>query len=254
MQLRLLTFNTLFRGHTGARLRALGRLLDRSPLDVACLQEVVARRTLAIVRGATPSFPHAAWVPYGPFVRGGLVTLSRRPLRCLRADVYCRRGGRHLHSLSDWFIRKGLVVTELDLDGRPVVVVNTHLVANYDDDWSPGNPFAAVERVELRQLAEVVAGIDPGLPLIVAGDLNVPTGSWLFDEFLAATGLHDPLADRPEPTFRFAPHAIDHVLVRGARVLEARLVYRDELVELPHGRTTHLSDHLGIEALIELRG
>ena len=79
--LRLLTFNTLFRGDTRARLRALAGLLERADLDVACLQEVVARRNLELLRACAGSFPHAAWVPYGPFVRGGLLTLSRRPIR-----------------------------------------------------------------------------------------------------------------------------------------------------------------------------
>jgi endonuclease/exonuclease/phosphatase family metal-dependent hydrolase len=254
LPLRLLTFNTLFRGETRHRLRAIGGLLDRSPLDVACLQEVVARRNLALLRASTPSFTHAAWTPYGPLVRGGLVTLSRRPIRRQRSVVYRVRGGRHLRSLSDSFIRKGVLVTELDVGGEPVVVVNTHLLANYDDDWSPGNRYAIDERAELRQLAEVVGEIDPGLPLVVVGDLNVPAGSWLLDELLAATGLQDALAGRPEPTFRFAPVAIDHVLARPAGprnvAVEARIVYREELAELPRGRTVHLSDHFGIEATI----
>lgn len=254
LRLRLLTFNTLFRGSARPRLRALGGLLDRSGLDVACLQEVVARRNLALLRAAAPSFPHAAWAPHGPLVRGGLVTLSRRPIARQRSVVYRVRGGRHLRSLSDSLIRKGVLVTELDVCGETVVVLNTHLLANYDDDWSPDNRFAVAERAELRQLAEVVAGVDGGLPLVVVGDLNVPAGSWLVDELLEATGLHDPLAGRPEPTFRFAPVAIDHVLVRPAgprRVsVEARIVHREELVELPRGRAVHLSDHFGIEATI----
>lgn len=256
--LKLLTFNTLFTGNARARLRALAGLLEQSDLDVACLQEVFLRPNLNLLRTLTPSFPHAAWTPMGPFVRGGLLTISRHPIRSISSAVYKQRGRVTTIAAADRFIRKGLLATTIGVAGRTVAVINTHLLANYADDWSDGGDYATRQAAELEQLAGAVAGVDPALPLLVVGDLNVPGGTWLFDRFLEATGLVDARAPGATATFRPRPegpptHELDHVLWRppqkGSLEVETRLLF-DQPVRLASGRTAHLSDHLGIEARV----
>jgi endonuclease/exonuclease/phosphatase family metal-dependent hydrolase len=248
--LRLLTFNCLWRGRARARLAALARWLDRSDVDVACLQEVVTRDRVGLLRLLAPRFPHAVHRPRGPFVLGGLVLLSRWPVRRQRYVVYRRRGRWWNAGLSDRLIGKGLLLTELDTPAGPVAVVDTHLLANYGGDWTPENDYARQEADELRQLAGVLEDVDPGLPLVVAGDLNVPSGTWLLDGFLKRTGLRDAFDGCGEPTWRPAagwgrPFDIDHVLVRGPVQVAADLCFR-ESVRLAGGREVPLSDHLGI--------
>ncbi|MGH8967232.1 MAG: endonuclease/exonuclease/phosphatase family protein, partial [Actinomycetes bacterium] len=80
MKVRVLTFNTLFRGRSRARLSVLARLIEESDYDVVCLQEVISPRNLAHLRRAAESYPHVAHAPTFPVVRGGLVTLSRPPI------------------------------------------------------------------------------------------------------------------------------------------------------------------------------
>lgn len=254
--MRLLTFNCLWRGDAEARLTVLGRWLERSDVDVACLQEVVLRRRVALLRSLAPSFTQVAYRPFWIGVLGGLVTLSRWPVVDQRYVVYKRLGRWRNAGRSDRLIRKGFLLTELDAAGRRLVVVNTHLVANYDGDWSRGNDYAGLEHAELGQLAEAVGGVDPPAALVVAGDLNVPSGTWLFDDFLRRTGLRDAFDGRGGPTWRPAPasdsqHDIDHVLVRGPVDVSAELRWR-EPVRLDDGRTVPLSDHLGIAATLEL--
>jgi endonuclease/exonuclease/phosphatase (EEP) superfamily protein YafD len=251
--LRLLTLNCLWRGAAAARLAAIARWLERSDLDVVCLQEVVVRRRVALLRSLAPSFPHVVHRPFAIGVLGGLVILSRWPVAARRFAVYRRLGRLWNSGWSDRLIRKGYLVTELDAGGRPLVVVNTHLAANYGGDWSPANDYARIEAAELGQLADAVAGLDPALPLVVAGDLNVPAGTWLFDDFVRRTGLRDAL-DRAGPTWRPASAdsgAIDHVLVRGCAVEAAALCLRDP-VRLADGRTMPASDHLGIRVSVRL--
>jgi endonuclease/exonuclease/phosphatase family metal-dependent hydrolase len=220
---------------------------------VVCLQEVIVRRRISLLRSLAPSFPHVAHRPFGIAVLGGLVTLSRWPVVSQRYTVYRQLGRWWNLGWSDRVIRKGLLTTDLDVGGRRLVVVNTHLAANYAGSWSRSNRYAVLQAAELAQLAEAVAGLDPALPLVVAGDLNVPAGTWLFDDFVRRTGLRDGLAGA-EPTWRPADPgsgAIDHVLVRGCTVLSAELCFRDP-VPLADGRQVPVSDHLGIAAAIRL--
>lgn len=254
--LRLLTFNCLWRGDARDRLAVLGRWLDQSDVQVACLQEVVTRRRVALLRSLAPSFTHTAYRPFGFGVMGGLVTLSRMPVLGQRYVVYRRRGRWRNQGRSDRLIRKGLLQTELEVSGRRLVVVNTHLLANYDEDWSPGSDYAEQEHAELGQLADVVAGVDAAVPLVVTGDLNVPSETWLFDGFLRRTGLRDAFDGRGEPTCWPVPSGcsrfdIDHVLVRGPAEVAADLCFR-EPVPLAAGRRLPLSDHLGILATLWL--
>lgn len=251
--LRLLTLNCLWRGGAAARLAALARWLERSDLDVVCLQEVIVRRRIALLRSMAPSFGHVVHRPFGIAVLGGLVTLSRWPVASQRYAVYRRLGSRWNLGWSDRVIRKGFLAAELDVRGRRLVVVNTHLAANYAGTWSPANGYAVLQAGQLDQLAEALAGLDPGCPLVVAGDLNVPAGAWPLDDFVGRTGLRTSL-DSAGPTWRPADQssgAIDHVLVRGCTVLSAELCFRDPML-LADGRRVPVSDHLGITAAIGL--
>jgi endonuclease/exonuclease/phosphatase family metal-dependent hydrolase len=254
--LRLLTFNCLWRGDARERLAVLGRWLEGSDVDVACLQEVVSRGRVALLRSLAPSFPHAAWRPFALGVMGGLLTLSRVPVLGHRYAVYRRRGRWRNQGRADRLIRKGLLTAELEVSGRRLVVVNTHLLANYDEDWSPGNDYAVQQHAELGQLAETVAAVAAAAPLVVTGDLNVPSGTWLLDDFLRRTGLRDAFDGRGEPTCHPVPagdsrYDIDHVLVRGLADVSAALCFR-EPVEVAGGRLLPLSDHLGIRAELRL--
>jgi endonuclease/exonuclease/phosphatase family metal-dependent hydrolase len=252
---RLLTLNALFKGDVGARLRALGAILDEAAYDIVCLQEVMYRGNARLLRHVARSYPHA--VSSGAAVlKGGLVILSRWPIARYRFTRYPMTKPVRPELL----MRKGAQVAVVRTGGGDLAVVNTHLSANRDDDWSPDNRYTLVERAELRRLAGAMSTIDPALPLVVVGDFNLPRDSPVLAEFATTAGLRDALAGNTEPTYRPtptfpAPPAFDHVLVRSApgRGLAARadLVFRDA-VRVPDGRSMYLSDHYGIEAELTL--
>ena len=50
---------------------------------------------------------------------------------------------------TELLMRKGAQLAVLDSPAGPLAVVNTHLSANRDDDWSEGNRFTGVIRGEL---------------------------------------------------------------------------------------------------------
>ncbi|MFI1993996.1 endonuclease/exonuclease/phosphatase family protein [Actinoplanes sp. NPDC020271] len=242
--MRLLTFNTLFTGDVRLRLRALGEILRASGFDIVCLQEVMYRSNAALLRR---HFPHSACA--GTVVlKGGLVVLSRRPIDRWRFVRFPLAGPAR----PEFLMRKGALIAEIG----GLVVVNTHLSANRDDDWSPGNRYTIVERGELGVLARELAAIDQARPVVVAGDLNLPREAAVLADFRERAGLVDAMAGDTRPTYRPLPQwphppAFDHLLVRNAGIGHADLVLQDE-VALPGGRRAHLSDHFGVTAEIVL--
>ena len=255
IELRLLTFNALMRGDVRPRLRALGAVLAESGYDIVCLQEVAFRGHAALLRRTARRYGHRAWSGT-VLLEGGLALLSRRPVRAVRFARYPRTGPTR----AEYLMRKGAQIAVVETAQGPLAVVNTHLSANRDGDWSPANRYTRVARAELDHLAGELARLDPALPVVAVGDFNVPRTAGTLGAFLATAGLTDSMAGDTEPTYRPTarwptPPAFDHVLIRSApgRTLSARarIVLRDP-VSLPGGRRGYLSDHYGVEAVLTL--
>jgi endonuclease/exonuclease/phosphatase family metal-dependent hydrolase len=238
------------------RLRALGNALAAAGADVACLQEVGRWRHLPLLRHDETTWAHAMAIAYPYAPKGGLVTLARLPLVDTNYKAFRERGRAASLHAAERYQGKGVLHTTFAIAEHSLAVLNTHLSANYSASWSYANPYARVERAQLREIAEVVRAVPEDTILVVAGDFNVPRGSWLYDEFLSATGLDDPLAESTEPTYRplvgmpaRAAQALDHIFVRAPRELpitaRSELCFR-EPVWLAHGARGYLSDHLGV--------
>jgi endonuclease/exonuclease/phosphatase family metal-dependent hydrolase len=260
---RILTLNCLWQGQARMRLDAIAPILDESANDIVCLQEVTRRGSIGRLEGRLSSYGPAAFQPFRIAVMGGLVTFARRPVERSVYEVFRDRGLRWNISWADRLLRKGFLTSWLRLDAMPVVVINTHLLANYDEDWSAGNRFVRHQESELQQLGDAIERLDRDALLLVAGDLNVPRATPMLEELMARCGLRDAFAawsGPPPPTIRQpAPGgpalAIDHILYRhptgrGLHVT-ARLRFV-EPVQLSNGRTAHPSDHLAVEAEIAL--
>ncbi|MFB9448395.1 endonuclease/exonuclease/phosphatase family protein [Dactylosporangium vinaceum] len=253
MELRLLTFNALFKGDVRPRIEAIAARLEESDYDVVCLQEVMAAGMARLLGRLALSFPHRRYTG-GGLVKGGLVLLSRRPIAGHRFVRYPLT--RPLRP--ELLMRKGAQVAVLHTAAGPFAVVNTHLSANRDDDWTPDNRYTAVARTELAALTRALSAIDPGIPLVVTGDLNLPRDAQALAEFCATAGLRDAMAGDDRPTYRPTtgwphPPAFDHVLLRGERLTaECRLVFTDDRVTLPDGRAVYLSDHYGVAATLRV--
>ncbi|MEU4086606.1 endonuclease/exonuclease/phosphatase family protein [Streptomyces aureus] len=249
--LRLLTMNALFTGDVPARLHALGGALAASDYDVVCLQEVMFRRNVRLIRRAAPAYRYVACSGTA-LIKGGLVLLSRWPISRSRFVRYPMTGPVR----GEFFMRKGAQVASIATPDGELVVVNTHLSANRDDDWSPANRYTRIAEAELARLTEAIAAVDPSVPVAVVGDLNLPRDSAALAGFIAAAGLRDVLSGDTRPTYRPTPRwpsppALDHVLVRPAAgqtlTAEADLVFQEK-VPLADGRQAYLSDHYGIRA------
>ncbi|MEV6346002.1 endonuclease/exonuclease/phosphatase family protein [Actinoplanes sp. NPDC051851] len=243
MTLRLLTFNALFKGHVRERLRALGEILETSDHDVVCLQEVMYRADVRLLRDAAPSYRHR--VCRGPVVlQGGLVVLSRLPVTGSRFVRFPMTGPVR----PEFLMRKGALIVTVQSGGTSVDVVNTHLSANRDDDWSAENRYTRVARAELAVVSGEISG-----PTVVTGDLNLPRGSAPLTDFIHRNGLHDLMAGDSRPTYRPTaawpdPPAFDHILASDGITGTADLVLREETT----AAGDFLSDHFGVRAELSL--
>lgn len=256
---RLITFNCFggYAPQTRPRLLTLAAELNRRAVDMVCLQEVQANAHRHLLsRACQPQYPLSLYEAFVHAPKGGLLTLTAIANVETRFVLYRARGLWYTPAAMDWILHKGVLRTTVSLGSVPVTLFNTHLTANYTAKWSRSNVYARQEMAQLRQLAELVASEPPERLVIVAGDFNIPRGSWLEDEFLSLSGLTDPLYDDRTPTLH-APRGwpsrynapIDFALVRAPSLPNLQIreaLCFDQEVRLVNGVTARLSDHDGI--------
>lgn len=253
-----ITFNSfgILGWTTRLRLLTLARELGDLDLELICLQEIQTHMARRVITTALENYDHVAYVPHLHCPRGGLVTVARTPFVEEHFVRYEEQGRVYTPTVMDWLLRKGVLITRTIWHGVPIVVMNTHLIANYTANWSQTAGAAQLQLNQLRQLAELVRRQPPNAIVLVAGDFNVPRGSWLYEQFLEESGLHDTLADDERATYRPLPGVpsyyalpIDFVFVRHPKLpgfhIESHLAF-SEKVEMLDSRLAYLSDHLAI--------
>lgn len=260
----LLTFNCFGTPVPRARrrLQALARQLENSSIELVCLQEVQLAYFQRLLIQSCASYPFQAYEPHLHSPKGGLVTLSRMPLSAQRFETYAEQGRWYLPTAMDRFLRKGMLVSSLYWEGFPVVVINTHVIANYNGDWDRQGLFARMQEKQLLQLAEVVSAQSSDALVVVVGDFNIPRGSRLYTDFIRWTGLIDTLAEDQRPTHR-PPRGvpaqyslpIDFVFVRVPSRLSLQITcdlrFSSKLA-LTQRHHDYLSDHNAIEVSFTL--
>src|SRR5215211_8204878 len=261
-QFSLVTFNCFGAPAPNVRRRllVLAHELNRRADSVVCLQEAQAHAYRKLLVQACIGYPFTCYEPFVHAPKGGLLTLARLPIEQYEFMLYRSREIVRPPALMDWALHKGVLLTRLSLANLPIVVLNTHLSANYSVNWSTGNHYARIEHGQLQQLAEIVRAQPPEALVVAAGDFNIPRASWLYNDFLRESGMTDPLAGDTRPTHRpplglparFAK-PIDFALVRLPELpglaIESDLCF-DQPIPQAGGRHGYLSDHYGVELRI----
>ena len=255
----LLTFNCfgLWLPNTRPRLLALAKELEQSPYQVVCLQEIQLHGYQRLLVKECESYSYAFSEPYLHCPKGGLLTLSRLPFASTSFEPYTERGEWYTPMLLDRLFFKGMSITNLVWNDIPIVIINTHLLANFAGDWERHGMYARVEEEQLRQLAETVQAQSPDSMVIVVGDFNTPRGSRLYRDFLVHSGLTDLLARDTRPTLRVPfgavsrySLAIDYIFVRIPDRYSLRInchLCFTEKYTIGTRQRGYLSDHSGIE-------
>lgn len=256
--LSLLTFNTfaILNWDTHFRVLALAQELTKLQAEIVCLQEIhqhLFRRTLTL---ATPYHVDAIHAPRFTRPRGGLLTLSRLPVVDHNYVSFTEQGRWFHLEIMDRLLEKGLLITRYEVDGLTLIIVNTHIIANYAANYGRNGGPALRQQSQLRQLATAMRALPEEALVVLVGDFNLPRGSWLYQEFLEASGMEDTLAGDQRPTYRPLPGVpahyalpIDFVFVRRPKHLQidfSSQLCLDQPVPLVGNYRGFLSDHLGI--------
>jgi len=245
---------------TRRRLFALAQELNQRAYSLVCLQEVQANLYRKLLIDACTQYPTHVYEPFFHAPKGGLLTLARLPIEQREFTLYRAREIVSPLAAMDLLLHKGVLLARIAIDRVPIVVLNTHLSANYSVDWSTNNRYARVEHSQLRQLAEIVRAQPAEALVIAAGDFNIPRGSWLYDDFLEQSGMIDPLAGDIRSTHRMPSgipahlaRPIDFALLRLPRLpgltVQSDLCF-DQPLPLAGARRGYLSDHYGLELQI----
>ncbi|MEU1729448.1 RNA repair domain-containing protein, partial [Nonomuraea sp. NPDC005692] len=247
--LRVLTWNTLWdrydsdRIDTARRRPLLLASLEAADADVIALQEVEPALLSLLLA--------APWVRAGYTVAAdpgghdiadsGLLLLSRLPV----LEAAWHGLGPH----------KAVAALAVETATGPLVVATTHLTS----DHTAGS--ATRRRAELARIAEGLAGVEGDLVLM--GDFNDGT-----DTPASALGLRDAWTEAYGPgddTPTFDPRAnplaalsslsgrsarLDRVLLRG----RPRTVAATLLGDTPGPGGLHVSDHYGVDAVLDITG
>jgi len=226
---------TFFR-HPYARIKALAQQPEVIRSNILNLQEVHTYDVLWKLRTKLMGFKYVSYVPWVLGPRGGQVTFSKRPIRMLAYIPF----GFH----------KGILISTSD----GLLVVNAHLIANHDGDWSKHNRFYPIHRQQLDRLNDILqqpAYRERGI--ILSGDFNLAKTSDLYPYFVKTGGWQDAAEHADSPTFHaeFLPpekslERIDYIFTRGnIRSTDTTDVFQHKVNEM------YLSDHAGIVATIK---
>ena len=258
----LLTLNCfgLWLPNTSRRLLALAKELEPLTHQIVCLQEIQLHKYQRLLVNACASYSYPQYEPYVHCPKGGLLTLSRIPVTNKSFEPYTDRGLWYTPMLLDKLFFKGMLMSSLTWANIPMVIINTHLLANFAGDWDRHGMYARVEEKQLLQLAETVRSQPVDSLILVVGDFNIPRGGGLYRDFITHSGLTDPLAGDARPTLRLPPGApsrfslpIDYLLVRMPNThsfkMDCDLCFSNKQWENRQYQG-YLSDHQGIEIQI----
>ena len=132
---------------------------------------------------------------------GGLVTASRLPYIHHEFLPFPNRGKWYSIGVADWALRKGVLLASLDVEGMKVIMLNTHLHANYTGKWTKEGMLAGIQSDQVKYLAELARAQPKDALVVICGDFNFPRDTFLYEELSDISGFIDPLKDDPRPTY-----------------------------------------------------
>jgi endonuclease/exonuclease/phosphatase family metal-dependent hydrolase len=268
MKFSLLDFNTLgtpvFARDITKRYKKITEIIDESQIDVVCLQEVSTYYHLSLLKKYIRTYPflYKQNYVYGP--RGGLVILSKMPLEDITYINFASLGSLKNLSFYTHLIKNGILSAKIE--GHPVQILNTHLVTDWEFEWSPQNLYYNTVQTQVREVIKHVMHLTKkGQSVLLMGDFNMKKHSLLYDELIEKTKMKDIFEKETSPTYfierldyKFkgkTSERIDFIFVKEEKAkvkATPRGHMMDKQERLINGKLSYLSDHIGLRADIEI--
>ena len=249
--LKLVTYNiwglpSWMTGARPGRYPPIARELERLDPDIILLQEAWTAKAR---RSAPANGPWAMARAAGQhtfFQQTGLVTLSKYPIIGGEFYPFARA------ALPDRLVNKGVLKVTVQLPGGQVLNVwNVHL--------QEGGP-PEIRRSQIRELvARVLAAEDGQIADLVGGDFNCTPQSPLYRELVDSLGPSVQQLGGADPFVTWdglsakpgAGQTIDYIFIRPRTTCNSLQAAAHVAFTAP-GLEQRLSDHLGIEAVVNL--
>jgi hypothetical protein len=210
--------------------------LAKAPWEVALLQECPPRWSRALAEAC-----HAA--AYVSLTSRNWLGAVFRPVARRNPDLLGSWEGGSNQILAR-FAGAGEIVEGRDLELRHSPERRTMAFARLASGICAANLHASqspqLAEADVRRAAEAAVEMAGGAPLIFGGDLNLrPARTAVFDELEERFGLGAPTG----------PQSIDHLLARGAEVVDGPSAWAPEKRDVPfEGLSLRLSDHSPVTA------
>ena len=184
------------------RMHILAEELDQRQDTVVCLQEIQQDAYIPVLRKRLTQYPYQCFKKYFYAPMGGLVTASKLPFVSYEFLPFPNRGKWWSIGFADWALRKGVLASTFEVEGQQIIVLNTHIHANYLGSWSKDSMLAKIQSDQVWFLAEQAKAQSRDALVIICGDFNFPRDTFLYEELAEISGFTDPLKDDPRPTYR----------------------------------------------------
>jgi endonuclease/exonuclease/phosphatase family metal-dependent hydrolase len=183
-------------------MHTLAEELDQRQDTVVCLQEIQQDAYVPVLRKRLTQYPYQCFKKYYYAPMGGLVTASRLPFVSYEFLPFPNRGRWWSIGFADWALRKGVLASTFEVEDQQIIVLNTHIHANYLGSWSKDSMLAKIQSDQVKFLAELARNQPKGALVIICGDFNFPRDTFIYDELAEISGFTDPLKNDPRPTYR----------------------------------------------------
>lgn len=278
MKLTVLTFNTLgipfltTHRHKNyfrisrfllARFKFIAKELNSSDADIIFLQEVHLYSLLRYLKRKLVNYPYVYYHRffYGP--KGGLVIFSKYKLKKEPFLNFSLRGTFKNKTFVTRIVRNGaLICTMID---KPLAFINTYVTGDFSHKWGVDNKYTPVQREQLLELASTIKELQTAKKdCLIAGDININTGSSLYTEFTTTLTLTDffkkakTYTHHPDFLPKWAtPPRLDHIFMTDTFTITKALATEElftQKVALENGKESFLSDHIALKVSFTIKG
>lgn len=258
-KISLATFNIkgspLFKKETYKRIGLIGSSLNnKRDIDVVNLQEVFTYYHLYLLRKKMVDFPYCMFESFILGPKGGLVTFSKIPIQ--KSGFVSYPNPKIIKRL---FLGKGVFINKLKYS--TIYILNTHLTANRDNDWSKTNRSYFTHVRQIEKLKKTIEGIKSFDYIIITGDFNISKKSDLYEKITDKMQFDDIFRKSDFPTFHQEfmsksekSNRIDYILIKARkkwRIIKKSHLFT-EIQLIKNINKGFLSDHIGLQTVFDL--